>query len=55
MEYLVAFTVVYSRIVEADSPKEAADMAEGLCPCECEIDGTAYVTCLDTGEHFDDV
>ena len=50
-EYIVSYMVVYSDTVEADSPKEAADMVADDCPFD--IDGGAFVTNQDTGETFD--
>ena len=51
-EYYVAYMVVYSQIVEADSPEEAANIVENDCPYSSE-DGFARVTDLETGELFE--
>lgn len=51
--YNVSFPCVWSIEIEADSPEEAADLAEGDCPVE--IDGLAFVVNKETGEEFEDV
>ena len=51
--YHVSFTCIWSTEIEADSPEEAATMAEYECPCD--IDGNAYVVNTETGEEFDDI
>ena len=49
--YYVSYMVVYGEEVEADSPKEAADMVASKCPYD--IDGAAAVTDLDTDEQVE--
>lgn len=49
--YHVAFMCVYSDEVEADTPKEAADIVASKC--EYDIDGLAHVVNLDTDEEYD--
>ena len=50
-EYHVSYMCIYSEIVMADSPKEAADMVEQSCPYD--VDGLAWVTDTETGEEFE--
>lgn len=50
-EYNVAYMVVYSRVVEADSPEEAADIVANNCPYD--VDGLACVTDLETGKYYE--
>ena len=50
-EYHVAFMCIYSDVVEADSPEEAAEIVESKC--EYDIDGTACVTDLETDEQYE--
>jgi len=50
-EYNVAYMVVYSESIEANSPEEAADIVENNCPYD--VDGLACVTDLETGEQFE--
>ena len=50
-EYHVSYMCIYSEIVIADSPKEAADMVEQSCPYD--VDGLACVTDTETGEEFE--
>jgi hypothetical protein len=50
-EYHVAYMCVYSDVVEADSPEEAADKVERDCPYD--IDGLAHVVRIDTDEEWD--
>ena len=50
-EYSVAYMVVYSEVVEADSPEEAAEMVYNNCPYD--VDGEAWVTNLVTGEEYE--
>lgn len=50
-EYHVAYTVIYSDVVEAESPEEAADIVESECPYD--IDGAAFVTRIDTDETWE--
>jgi len=50
-KYFISYMVVYSDVVEADSPEEAADIVAAECPYD--IDGNASITNLETGEHFD--
>ena len=47
-EYHVAYMCVYSEVVEAESPEEAANIVAMNCPYD--IDGSAWVTNEDTGE-----
>jgi hypothetical protein len=47
-EYHVAYMCVYSDVVEADSPEEAAEIVARECPYD--IDGAAEVTRIDTDE-----
>lgn len=47
-KYHVSFMCIYSDTVEARSPKEAADLVE--CWCPYDVDGSAWVTNLETGE-----
>ena len=49
--YHVEFMCVYSDVVEADTPEEAADIVASKC--EYDIDGLAHVVDLDTGEEYD--
>ena len=39
--YSVSYTCIFTTDVIAESPREAADLAEIKCPCD--IDGTAFV------------
>ena len=50
-EYNVAYMVVYSEVVEANSPEEAADIVMNNCPYD--VDGLACVTDLETDEQFE--
>lgn len=49
--YHVSFPVIYDDFVEAEGPKEAADLAMDYC--QYDVDGGAYVVCEETGEEFD--
>ena len=49
-KYHVSFMCVYSDVVEADSPEEAADIVAQNC--EYDIDGNAVVTDIETDEQF---
>jgi hypothetical protein len=49
-EYHVAYMCVYSDVVEADSPEEAAKIVASECPYD--IDGEAEVTRIDTYESW---
>lgn len=40
-EYGVSYTCIFTTYVEAESPAEAADLAETECPCQ--VDSTAFV------------
>ena len=50
-EYHVAYMCIFSDVVEADSPEEAAKIVEQECPLD--IDGAAYVTRIDTDEQWE--
>lgn len=50
-EYSVSLMCVFSDIVWADTPEEAADIAQSRCMYD--VDGEAHVRDLDTGEEFD--
>ena len=50
-KYHVAFMCVYSDVVEADSPEEAADIVASNCAYD--VDGEAHVVQMDTGEEWD--
>ena len=50
-KYHVAYMCVFSDVVEADSPEEAAQIVEQECPFD--IDGAAYVTRIDTDEQWE--
>lgn len=50
-KYHVSFMCVYSDVVEADSPEEAADIVAKNC--EYDIDGNAVVTDIETDEQFE--
>lgn len=50
-KYHVSFMCVYSDVVEADSPEEAADIVEQNC--EYDIDGNPVVTDIETDEQFE--
>lgn len=50
-EYNVAYMVVYSETVEADSPEEAAEIVRYNCPYD--VSGAAAVTDEETGEYWD--
>lgn len=50
-EYHVAYDVVYSEIVLARSPEEAAEIVAQNCPYD--IDSSAWVTNEETGEEFE--
>ena len=49
-DYHVSFTVIISRVVKAESHEEACEKAMADCPYD--IDGTAWVTNLRTGEEM---
>lgn len=49
-EYYVSYMCIFNMIVEADSPEEAADLAEQ--ECEYDIDGPAYVVDAESGEEW---
>jgi len=42
---------IFSEVVEADSPEEAAEIVEHDCPYD--IDGSAYVTDLETDKQYE--
>lgn len=50
-EYHVSYTVVYSEVVDAESPEEAAEIVARNCPYD--IDGGAFVVDKETGEEYD--
>lgn len=50
-KYCVSYMVVYSDVVEANSPEEAANIIADDCPYD--VDGTACVTDLETDEYFE--
>lgn len=50
-KYHVSFMVVYSDVVEANSPEEASDIVANSCPYD--VDGLACVTDLETDEQFE--
>lgn len=41
--YSVSYTCIFTVDVEAESPAEAAELAENYCPDTCQIDGPAFV------------
>lgn len=49
-KYHVEYMLVYSDVVEADSPGEAAEIVASECPYD--IDGEAEVTRIDTDESW---
>ena len=51
VEYHVAYMCVYSDVVEADTPEEAAEMVAESCPFD--IDGEAFITRIDTDETWE--
>ena len=48
--YLVAYEVIYSEVVEAESPEEAAEIVYNNCPYD--VDGEACVTDIATDEEW---
>lgn len=50
-EYHVAYMCIYSDVVEADNPEEAAEIVSKDCPYD--VDGQAHVTRIDTDEEWD--
>lgn len=50
-KYHVAYMVVYSDVVEADTPEEAAKIVEKECPYD--VDGGAVVTNIETDEQVE--
>ena len=50
-DYVVSYMVIYSDTVQATSPEEAARLVEDDCPYD--VDGTACVVNLRTGETFE--
>ena len=50
-EYHVAYMCVYSDVVDADTPEEAAEIVERDCPYD--IDGPACVIRIDTDEQWE--
>ena len=49
--YHVSYMVTYSDVVEAESPEEAAEIVAQNCPYD--IDGGAFVTCIETDQQWD--
>ena len=49
--YHVAYMVVYSDVVKAETPEEAAEIVENSCPYD--IDGSAFVVCIETDETWE--
>ena len=49
--YYVSYMCIYTTYVKADSPEEAAKIAQGRC--EYDTDGLAWVTDCDTGEEYE--
>lgn len=47
-EYHVSYMCIFSTIVEADSPEEAAEIAAN--ECEYDVDGDPYIKDLETDE-----
>lgn len=41
--YSVSYTCIFTVDVVAESPAEAAELAEIKCPTACQIDGPAFV------------
>lgn len=50
-EYHVSYMCVFSTVIEARSPEEAAEIAAH--ECAYDIDGQAYVVDLKTNETFE--
>ena len=50
-EYYVSLDCIYDGYVEAESPKQAADILEAKCPMD--VDGLAHVVDEETGEEWD--
>lgn len=50
-KYHVSYMVVYSEVVEAESPEEAAEIVEKNCPYD--VDGGAFIVDLETDEEYD--
>lgn len=50
-DYSVSYMVIYSDMVETESPKEAAEIVANNCPYD--IDGKAHVVNEETGEEWD--
>ena len=50
-KYHVSYMLIFSDVVEAESPEEAADIVEYECPYD--IDGEAFVTRIDTDETWE--
>lgn len=51
IKYHVACMCIYSDVVEADSPEEAAEKVAGDCPYD--INGEIAVTRIDTDEQWE--
>ena len=51
VKYHVAYNCIYSDVIEANSPEEAAEMVAQGCPFD--IDGEAFVTRIDTDETWE--
>ena len=54
-KFYVSFPCIWFTYVEADSPQEAAELAESKAPSNIEIDGCAFVANDETGEEFEDI
>lgn len=50
-KYHVSYMVVYSEVVEAESPEDAAEIVARNCPYD--VDDGAFVVDKETGEEFD--
>lgn len=50
-EYFVSYMCIFSTVVEADSPEEAAEIAADKC--EYDVDGEAYIRDLETDEEIE--
>lgn len=49
--YSVSYTVLYSDLVEAESPEEAVEIVANNCPYD--VGGEAHVVKEETGEEWD--
>lgn len=50
-KYFVSFMCIYSDEVETENPEEAAEIVSNDCPFD--IDGSACVTDMETGEQYE--